>query len=42
MATLPALTSQRILDDTMPLLQTHIPLTASGYRCQMVTRLPYP
>lgn len=32
MDTLPALTSQRILDDTMTLLQTHIPLHAYGYR----------
>ncbi len=34
MDTLPALTSQRILDDTMTILQTHMPLHAAGYRCQ--------
>ncbi|GAA5527644.1 hypothetical protein [Herpetosiphon gulosus] len=34
MNTLPALTSQRILNDTMALLQTYIPLQATGYRCQ--------
>jgi hypothetical protein len=34
MDTLPALTSHRILDDTMSILQTHIPLQATGYRCQ--------
>lgn len=34
MDTLPALTSHRILDDTMSVLQTHIPLQATGYRCQ--------
>ena len=30
----PALTSHRILDDTMAVLQSHIPLQATGYRCQ--------
>lgn len=34
MDTLPALTSTRILDDSMTILQAHIPLQASGYRCQ--------
>jgi hypothetical protein len=33
MDTLPALPSHRILDDTMALLQTYIPLHAAGYRC---------
>jgi hypothetical protein len=33
MDTLPALTSHRILDDTVTLLQAHIPLQARGYRC---------
>ena len=34
MSTLTSLTSQRVLDDTMDLVRRHIPLKASGYRCQ--------
>lgn len=34
METLTELTSQRLLDDTMTVLKTHIPLSADGYRCQ--------
>ena len=34
MDTVPALTSARMLDESMTILQAHIPLQASGYRCQ--------
>lgn len=34
MPSLTRLTSQRMLDDTMTVLRTHIPLQAAGYRCQ--------
>lgn len=34
MPALTSLTSQRVVDDTMALVQRHIPLKATGYRCQ--------
>jgi hypothetical protein len=33
-STLTSLTSQRVLDESMTVLQSHIPLEAHGYRCQ--------
>ncbi|MBM7846771.1 hypothetical protein [Herpetosiphon giganteus] len=34
MTALTSLTSQRVLDDTMAIVQAHLPVSASGYRCQ--------